>query len=210
MSSKSWLWLRVLIAGGFGVGLAMIVFYIALGIALANGVFTGEQSATRSYINWMDRTVTDYRAENKTFPPDLRTIWPGEGDKPPLVDGWNRLLLYSTRGNGFLIESLGRDGVRGGVGLDADISNLSSRVVHLALPLDQQLSHPLGHTFALVAFVTGVMAAGLVFLSLGRVPINGASWAALALQLTLTFLLASLMAMVGALFIAVVHIPSGH
>lgn len=210
MRGESWLRLRLLIAGLFGLGVAFITFCIAARVAVANGVFTGEQTATRAYIIWMGRTVNDYRAENKTFPPDLQTVWPGEPDQPPMVDGWKRPLLYSVRNNRLLIQSLGRDGIPGGVGLDADLSNLNSRPTSAALPLAQQLEHPLGRTFIAIALLCGVLAAAIVFPTLGRIPVDTRSWPLLALQLVLTFLLASLMAAVGAMFIAAAHIPSGH
>ncbi|BCM90367.1 hypothetical protein IAD21_02219 [Abditibacteriota bacterium] len=198
------------LAGAFGVVLAITTLSLTLRVAVANGIFAGQQRVTRDYIVWMARSVNDYHRTRKMFPPDLHTVWLGELNQPPLVDAWKRPLIYSVRNNQLFIESLGRDGVRGGVGLDADLSNLNLHPAKATLPLGQQLEQPLGHTFAIIAIVCGMIAAGIVFPTLGRVPVNSQSWGWLALQLGGTFFLATLMAGVGALFIAAAHIPSGH
>jgi hypothetical protein len=52
--------------------------------------------------------------------------FPNGNDSYQLKDPWNRSILYTVEGDGFRLSSFGRDGVPGGIGLDADWSYHSS------------------------------------------------------------------------------------
>jgi len=56
------------------------------------------------------------------LPFELVSATQDAGVTTPITDGWGRPLRYwTTATNGFEIVSLGRDGVPGGSGLDADM-----------------------------------------------------------------------------------------
>ena len=60
----------------------------------------------------------------KSPPPESEALWRGPYVKDELDfnDPWGRRFLYSVSGDAFEVRSLGRDGVEGGDGEDADIS----------------------------------------------------------------------------------------
>jgi hypothetical protein len=55
------------------------------------------------------------------LPTSLDVLPAREGYDNETVDGWNRPLIYRTEEHGFTLTSLGKDGVPGGSGPDADI-----------------------------------------------------------------------------------------
>jgi hypothetical protein len=59
---------------------------------------------------------------NNSLPPDLSVLPKREGFANQTTDGWGRPLIYSTNTDETVsLTSLGRDGVPGGMGDDADI-----------------------------------------------------------------------------------------
>ena len=63
-----------------------------------------------------------FLSANQALPPDLATLPKRTGFANQIVDGWGRELRYSFNDGGTVsLASLGRDGVAGGVGDDADI-----------------------------------------------------------------------------------------
>jgi hypothetical protein len=57
-----------------------------------------------------------------TLPPTLAVLPLRGGYANRTTDGWNRPLIYQIEGDGFSLTSLGRDGVSGGSGPDADVT----------------------------------------------------------------------------------------
>jgi len=111
---------------------APVVFLVTL--AMLRGFAGAKQSAARAEIAGLASAVQVYELDNGALPGSL-----GELVRPPagslraepylagdrsLIDPWGRPFLYHRNADGtFLIESLGRDGQRGGKGEDADLAN---------------------------------------------------------------------------------------
>lgn len=99
---------------------------------------------TRSSLIHLEREVQEYHRKHGTFPGTLQSIENGRS----LLDVWNRPFQYSVTRDQFVIESLGRDGKRGGTGPDCDLSNTRLRPPELALTFPQ--------------FFTGRLAQGMI------------------------------------------------
>jgi hypothetical protein len=61
-----------------------------------------------------------YVQRNNKLPADLSVIPLRQGYMNRTTDGWKRPLSYHVEGDTFTLSSLGRDGVAGGTGDDAD------------------------------------------------------------------------------------------
>jgi hypothetical protein len=118
---QRWLW---------HIGLALIVGVVVFATSvLASwihmrepGVGSTEQRFTQSMMESLDRDLHTYHDEHGEWPEslcDLHETWCAEYGEP--YDGWQRPLIYSVRGDGFELRSLGRDARPGGIGLDADL-----------------------------------------------------------------------------------------
>jgi hypothetical protein len=65
-----------------------------------------------------------FLAANHSLPPDLVALPKREGFMNQITDGWGRELIYSrSEDETISLTSLGRDGTRGGMGDDADITH---------------------------------------------------------------------------------------
>ena len=75
-----------------------------------------------SELNALGDLAEQYRLEHGDFP-DV-AIWRRLGDRedPRFYDPWGRAYGYDRTVDGVTIRTLGRDGVDGGVGMDADLS----------------------------------------------------------------------------------------
>ncbi len=62
-----------------------------------------------------------YMRQNASLPKSLAVIPEREGYYNRTTDGWSRPLIYRHDDDGFSLTSLGRDGVPGGNGEDADV-----------------------------------------------------------------------------------------
>lgn len=97
--------------------------------------FSGaKQSAARAQIAALASAVQAYEFDNGALPQSLTALVrpparsmrtePYLPDDRSLIDPWGRPFLYHKSADStFLIESLGRDGQRGGTGEDADLAN---------------------------------------------------------------------------------------
>ncbi|MFI5400125.1 MAG: type II secretion system major pseudopilin GspG [SAR324 cluster bacterium] len=131
-------------AAGFTLIEVLVVLVI---LALLAGIVTtqllapaetAKADATKVQIKALGAALDLYRLQNSTYPttdqglaallrkPEVGVIpdtWRGpylnSGNLP--TDGWKRPFLYQSDGQTYVITSLGRDGVEGGTGLDADL-----------------------------------------------------------------------------------------
>lgn len=120
------------VAASFAI-IAPIAILVTL--AMLRELSDAKQSAARSQIAGLASAVEAYEFDTGALPQSLDALV-----KPParpiratapylqgdqsLRDPWGRPFLYRLNADGtFLIESLGRDGQRGGIGEDADLSN---------------------------------------------------------------------------------------
>lgn len=88
-----------------------------------------DHSVTRAQVAWMGEKVRAYRCDTGFWPESMEAL---TGNRSPLgpyanqaelFDAWGRLLHYqsSAEQQRFALYSLGRDGLPGGEGADADI-----------------------------------------------------------------------------------------
>lgn len=187
------------VASAFG----MVILLFTLSLCLGNySLYVGDpQMKTRRALEKTERLLMTYRTTHGVYPAQL-----DEATGAFWRDGWNRPLLYSLPDRIPLVESLGRDGVRGGEGLDADLSNRDLHPPQSRVPLSQKLSDPMMRPLELIALACGAMSGILIFVALKEQPFTLAALPSLLLQLGVAFVIA----IFGATFIAFAHIPSGH
>lgn len=116
--------------------------------------------------------LSKYDREKGGFPDSLSDLADLEGHNLPFDesgemmwgDGWNRPLHYEKTPDGFRLGSLGRDGVAGGVGLDADIF-LGDKPIgpQTRLPPKQFLFETEGSGGVFMAAVLASFAAGCIW-----------------------------------------------
>jgi general secretion pathway protein G len=82
----------------------------------------GIRSKLESDFNALGATAAQYRLEHGDFA-DVAT-WRRltEGEHSSFYDPWGRPYQYERTADGVTIRTLGRDGVNGGSGMDADLS----------------------------------------------------------------------------------------
>ena len=99
------------------VGVAILVIAFLLADVVPKGAITPSAIDETSY------RIGLYYFQNKHhLPPDMAALPVREGYDNRTTDAWNRPLLYSVdSADSFTLRSLGRDGVPGGTGEDADV-----------------------------------------------------------------------------------------
>lgn len=195
---KQWT-IRLALSLAFGIVVAWVSLYLALGGANTRDFDYSRHSTTRRILN-IDSALEDYKIRGESYPKDLQSA------NLPTRDGWGHPLLYSLSDGAPLIESLGRDGKRGGRGMDADLSNRNLNPPAGRLSFWQRLLDPLAQGVVIASVICGLIGTALVYGGLRKQTFEPRNWMALGISLTL----ALAMAIFGAAFIAVVHIPSGH
>ena len=79
-------------------------------------------SLTETRMHVTKRRIIQYARVHNQLPPDLVSLPPMSGYDTSVIDGWGRPLSYQTNSKGIVtLQSLGRDGVAGGSGDDAEI-----------------------------------------------------------------------------------------
>jgi len=100
-----------------------IIFTLTLGLFVAgciDRIPPTSLTETRMFVT--KRRILQYAQAHDQLPPDLSSLPQMAGYDMSLKDGWGRTLSYQTNSAGTVtLESLGRDGVLGGSGEDADI-----------------------------------------------------------------------------------------
>ena len=159
--------------------------------------------ATQRSFKRVVSVIENYKTNHGSYPADLQTVLPAELDD---TDGWKRPWVYSVAGGKPLVESLGRDGKRGGSHQDADLSNLAPRPETARLSMLGQWMHPAALGLRIVALLVGASMATLVFVGLKDQTFERKSLLPLAISLFVSLVIAAF----GAGFIAIAHVPSGH
>jgi len=100
-----------------------IIFTLALGcfvVGCIDRVPPKALTETRMFVT--KRRILQYAHTHDQLPPDLASLPPMPGYDTSITDGWGRTFIYQTNTTGIVtLESLGRDGIVGGSGADADI-----------------------------------------------------------------------------------------
>ncbi len=192
--------IRLWLSGIFGLCVALVPLYLVVGGAGSRGGGS-RQGETRRKLEKADRFIADYRKQYGVYPPSLDA-----GGLGFMRDGWGRQFLYSLPNGKPLVESLGRDGVRGGFGLDADLSNINPRPPESAISVLQAVTDPNVQEMNLVALICGALSGAIIFRSLSMQSFERKHWLALGATFGIAFLVAAL----GAVIITAAHVPSGH
>lgn len=180
--------------------MALVPLYLVVG-GFGSQYPDVQQSHTRRNLVKADKFIADYYKKNGVYPPTLEAA--GLGFWP---DAWGRQFLYSLSNGKPLVESLGRDGMRGGIGLDADLSNINPRPPESAVSLIQKLTDPSAQEMNVVALICGALSGAIIFRSLSTESFERKRWLALGATFGIAFLVAAL----GAIIITAAHVPSGH
>ena len=163
-----------------------------------------QQKTTRASLARIAKMLERYQAQNQRYPESLNEL---ELDWTTEKDGWRRPWLYSLVAGEPLVESLGRDGKRGGIGTDSDLSNFNPRPPQMRVPFSMRVQENDARIMIVSALVCGLFA-GLIMLG----ALEKTTFAREELYLLLpALIMALLMAIVGAAFITILHVPtSGH
>ena len=162
-----------------------------------------EQRNTRFSLLRIDAALAQYRARNQRYPRALGELKLDWGDEK---DGWRRPWLYGLVAGKPLVESLGRDGKRGGIGTDSDLSNRHPRPPLVRVPLWMRVQEPDARMMVVSALFCGLLSGVLALGALEKV-----TFAAKDLIILVPALLTALaLAAFGAAVITLFHMPSGH
>jgi len=115
--------MKVLTIFGLVIG-SVLVITIVLPLAFPGRVPPAE--VTRSRMAFDRQRILDYAHDHNQLPPTLSAL-PRLTRKPEadryLEDAWRRPLIYEVETSGIVtLKSLGRDGLPGGSGQDADVT----------------------------------------------------------------------------------------
>jgi type II secretory pathway pseudopilin PulG len=175
------------------------------------------QGDTRRTLRMIQQQIDSYHEEHGELPdaladiPDLRGSWTDPAGPPK--DEWGNRIHYRTDGSTFELQSHGRDGRPGGIGLDADLFH-DGRNHERALPTFSQY---FGETDPAEVdrggfFFAGLLAAGMVawmtFHSLKGFDTSENSWTS-AHFICSALAIICIASLVGVVLLPL-HIPSGH
>jgi hypothetical protein len=101
-------------------GLSFAAILVAVGSGCIERI--PPPSLTETTMTFTKRRILLYAQAHNALPPSLTSLSPMKGYNNEIHDGWGRALTYQTNSAGMItLKSLGRDGVPGGTGDDADI-----------------------------------------------------------------------------------------
>lgn len=199
MNTRKQRMIRLALSLAFGMAVTSVPLYLILGGSKSRD-FTYERQITRSRLKNSAESLRNYNAQHGKYPKNLEAahLW--------ARDSWGHPLIYSLRQGQPFIESLGRDGKRGGRGMDADLSNRNLYPLQGRVSFWQRLFEPLAQGVIVASGVCGLIGAALVYGGLRKQTFEPRSWIALGISLALSLALA----IFGAAFITIMHVPSGH
>lgn len=199
MSGTQKLLVRLLLSGSVGLCVAFVPLWLVVGGADSRDIWFRRQ-ATRTQFKRVDQLLADYRRQHGRYPATLKVFGYSA------LDGWGQPFLYSVRDGWPSVESLGKDGVRGGIGMNADLSSINPKPAASQVPFLKRVSDSDALPMSFAALGCGVVAAWMTLAGLQSQTFELRTWPLLGLSL----LLSAGMAVVGAILITVGHTPSGH
>lgn len=191
---------RLALSLAFGIAVMSVPLSLILGGTQARSTVSFKSRLTSSQLQKVERALRGYYANHGVYPKSLNVL------KMVTRDGWRRPLLYSLPDGKPLIESLGSDGKRGGVGLDADVSNRNLSPAAAQIPFWARLFEREAQGVTLASLICGLVAGTLFFAGVRRQTFEPKTLPMLGVSLVLSLALA----VFGAMIITSVHIPSGH
>jgi general secretion pathway protein G len=205
--------IRIATSASVGILVAAIATIVAWRNIRAMWEVRPEQRATRQAIFEIEDLVHAYYASTAALPKSLEEVrgasslqvsfqWDEKG-RP--LDGWGHPFLYSTADTKYVITSLGRDAKPGGLGLDCDLSNLTTwPSADALLTFGQFLTHPVTRPSIWVCAVCGLVAFLMSMQTVHASALHG--WGLLSLIVKLTF--TTLGALFAAFIMSMLEIPT--
>jgi Type II secretion system (T2SS), protein G len=176
------------------------------------GPFFVQQHSTRFHLGYLQLEVERYKKETGKLPAtlsDLDTLKDhvpmGENGKPP-ADSWRRPFQYQVTGDSYDLYSLGRDGQPGGVGLDADLYAGKSDRSAEDPTLWQFTVEPGTAGIQVTCIAAGILSFPICLIGAKNEPWNGTS----VINALVRYGITAIFAVVAAVAISFLHIPSGH
>jgi general secretion pathway protein G len=169
------------------------------------------QMFTRRTLKYTALAVEEYRQKKGTLPRSLSQL-NGMSDAPIIQDNgviwdsWRHPLIYKVHKDNFTLMSYGRDGKPGGIGLDCDLSSANPKPATAALPFLQVIFHPLARGMVWTSVISGVLTFLLIFSVVTPIDLSQQRWRELAFKLLFTLIATYFVAV----FITMLHVPSGH
>lgn len=130
------------------------------------------QRYTLSILRDTDRAIAIYRQKNGRLPhslSDLKTISNQihlYQDVEGISDVWKNPLTYQVHDNRYTLMSYGWDGKRGGIGLSADISSVSTKRITAPLPFLQVITYPTSQDMAAMSLLSGLVTLIVCFIAI--------------------------------------------
>ena len=201
MNARQQLRTRLLISLFFGLIVTGVALTAVGGTRSRDVRF--QQKNTRHAFERIDAALAQYHARNGRYPADLSELQLDWRDEK---DGWRRAWLYGLVAGKPVVESLGRDGKRGGIGTDSDLTNGNLRPPQMRVPFWMRIQEADARMMVVSAVFCGLLAGVLALAALEKV-----SFAARDLIILVpTLLMALALAAFGAAVITLFHMPSGH
>ena len=205
---------RLLVSAAVGVAMTATAYLCAwdmIGAAFGQG----GHLAAQMFLRQIRTGVEAYKKEHGRYPEklaDLKTDLldqlrpPGSGD---ILDPWNNPYHYTAEGNSYMLLSLGADGKRGGEGLDRDtdvrdLPRNDQGFVRLPSPTLRQFTFKCDTGGVRIACTLGGVCAFIACFVAWKPLRYSPVRSAILLSLTLTACL------ITAVFMSLLHIPSGH
>lgn len=216
---------RLALAFGLGAIVFAIVVHAAWSATERQWHALPRQYATRDRLRRVGRVLDDYVNEHRN---ETRTLSNGPVDLPDfspelpdfvernaegtVIDAWKRPFRYRKEGDKLIVLSLGRDGVAGGSGPDADLFS-DRRNPETAYPsfrqfMEERDSAEIDARWVFIdAFGTAAVVAGLVFFGPRRLAVSGPHPVRdTIIRITMTVAVTIFVGMM----LAQAHIPNGH
>ncbi len=207
---------RLLVCTAVGIAMAVMVYLCACDSLRHAPGYRPEVSEEFRFLRYLKSALDDRRKQNGNYPEklaDLKAAHPRHLDeKGQVVDSWGNPYMYQSDGNTYTLISFGRDGKRGGDGMDQDID---ARVVRsseedffefpdVGVPTLRQFVYEFGTGgVPLASALAGICAFAACFIAWKpdrrRLLLRAAG---LALTLTVCF--------VTGFFMCAVHVPNHH
>ena len=178
-----------------------------------------QQWYTQHLLREIDEAITAYQQKFNTLPrslDQLRTTGQPlpftkeavivDGEKGVILDGWHRPFLCSFDGTNFLVTSYGRDGKPGGIGLDCDLTNKNRHPRESSLTFFQFVSDMGLRGMVGTCIICGVLTFLLSLLTIKPSDLTRQGRFVLGRKLVATVIGAVIVAVI----ISALHIPSGH
>lgn len=190
---------RAAVAAGCGVVIAVIVYLSAWRELAGTFGFQRHYHHTWRQLSVIDSSIQEYRRQHGRPPQTLAEVAPEHYQ----ADSWDRPLEYRLNGEQYALLSLGGDGRPGGNGIDADIR--AGERLQPPMPSLRQFTFEMDSGgIRLTSIVAGACTAVMCWRLMRQTAHYPWLLQLAACGVTLVF------AWFVAMFVAVLHIPSGH